>query len=36
MEARLLDSAGAVLAKASSTLRLADRKRVEASARAAV
>jgi uncharacterized protein (TIGR00369 family) len=36
MEARLLDPAGTVLAKSSSTLRLADRKRVEASSRAAV
>ncbi|MDP1631152.1 MAG: PaaI family thioesterase [Caulobacter sp.] len=35
MEGRLLDPAGQVLAKASSTIRLASRERVEASARAA-
>jgi acyl-CoA thioesterase len=35
LEGRLLDGAGTVLAKASSTIRLADRSRVEASAKAA-
>jgi uncharacterized protein (TIGR00369 family) len=36
MEGRLLDTAGKVLAKASSTLQLATRSRVEAAAQAAV
>jgi acyl-CoA thioesterase len=36
LEGRLMDSAGKVLAKASSTIQLADRSRVEASAKAAI